>query len=35
MYAGLHAKIRANQPAFIMAQTGVAVTCDANRTGEQ
>jgi hypothetical protein len=26
MYAGVHAKIRANQPAFIMAQTGVAVT---------
>jgi long-chain acyl-CoA synthetase len=26
MYPGVHAKIRANQPAFIMAQTGVAVT---------
>src|ERR1700756_23097 len=26
MYAGVLAKIRANQPAFIMAQTGVAVT---------
>src|ERR1700757_4911024 len=26
MYPAVHAKIRANQPAFIMAQTGVAVT---------
>jgi long-chain acyl-CoA synthetase len=26
MYPGVHAKIRANQPAFVMAQTGVAVT---------
>src|SRR6516165_9740218 len=26
MYPGVHAKSRANQPAFIMAQTGVAVT---------
>src|SRR6201988_5481336 len=26
MYPGVHAKIRANQPAFIMAQTGVGVT---------
>jgi long-chain acyl-CoA synthetase len=26
MYPGVHAKIRANQAAFIMAQTGVAVT---------
>src|ERR1700751_557936 len=26
MDPGVHAKIRANQPAFIMAQTGVAVT---------
>ena len=26
MYPGVHAKIRADQPAFIMAQTGVAVT---------
>jgi len=26
MYPGVHAKIRADQPAFIMAQTGIAVT---------
>jgi long-chain acyl-CoA synthetase len=26
MYPGVHAKSRADQPAFIMAQTGVAVT---------
>src|SRR5258706_4332977 len=26
MYPGVHAKIRANQPAFIMAKPGVAVT---------
>jgi long-chain acyl-CoA synthetase len=26
MYAGVHAKSRADQPAFVMAQTGVAVT---------
>jgi long-chain acyl-CoA synthetase len=26
MYPGVHTKIRADQPAFIMAQTGVAVT---------
>ena len=34
MYPGVHAKGRADQPAFIMAQTGVAVTY-AERLGDE